>query len=236
VKQAYETGVFLDSILSAEGITTDDIVWLSSPFLRCLQTSHTAIDSFHLVKGSVDEIRIFPEYSIFEWDGQDGKFHKSLPDLNERKHYFPRLDVDYESVFTPKLPEPRSEFLDRCQQAAAAISRRYPFRPKSAIVAVTHAAGCIGLASAFTNQSASDITPAAPCSIYRLTRTSDTSAWTLDPHDQEHSMNGHTAHISDLGKTTMPWNNFADKKCFQGYTGPATSRFAPVGYADHQEL
>lgn len=235
LKQAHETGLFLESLFVADGINTDNIVWMSSPFLRCLQTSHTAIDAFEKVDGNVSDIKIFPEYSIFEWDGQGGKFHESLPELEERKHYFPRLDVGYESVFIPKLPEPRSEFHSRCQKAAAAINIRYPFRPKSALIAVTHAAGCIGLAAAFTNQSISDITPAAPCSIYRLTRTSNTSMWKMDHFDLENGMNGFTSHISDLGQSTVPWNHFGDKKHFKGYTGPATSRFSPMGFT-HQEL
>lgn len=235
-KQAHETGSFLDSLFAMEGISADNIVWMSSPFLRCLQTSHAAIDAFQEVGENVSDMKIFPEYSIFEWDGQGGKFHESLPGLDERKHYFPRLDVKYESVFVPKLPEPRSEFHNRCQKAAEAINRRYPFRPKSAIIAVTHAAGCIGLAAAFTNQSISDITPAAPCSIYRLTRASDTSVWTMDPHDLENGMNGQTSHLSDLGKSTVPWNHFGDKRHFKGYTGPATSRFAPFEFLGQPEL
>lgn len=235
-KQARETGEFLKSLFSTEGISTDNIIWMSSPFLRCLQTSNAAIDAFHLTGQNVSEIKIFPEYSIFEWDGQDGKFHESLPSLEERKHYFPRLDIEYESVFIPKLPEPRSEFHNRCQKAAAAINRRYPFQPKSAIIAVTHAAGCIGLSAAFTNKSISDITPAAPCSIYRLTRTSDTSIWDMEPHDLENGMNGQTSHLSDMGQSTVPWNHFGDKNHFKGYTGPSTSRFAPPGFTDKQEL
>jgi hypothetical protein len=31
---------------------------------------------------------------------------------------------------------------------------------------------------------------------------------------------------------TVPWKNFGNKKVFNGYTGPLTSRFAPEGYAD----
>ena len=235
MQQARETGLFLDSILSAEGITADGITWMSSPFLRCLQTSHTAIDAFKKVKGSND-LAILPEYSIFEWDGHDGKLHESLPDLKERGHYFPRVDIEYESLFVPKLPEPRSEFHSRCQRAVQAISRRHRFRPGTALIVISHAAGCIGMSAAASNQSLADITPAAPCSIYRMTRTCDTPVWSMDTHDAVNSMNGHTAHVSDLGSSTVPWNNFGDKKVFRGYTGPSTSRFAPAGYAAREEL
>jgi broad specificity phosphatase PhoE len=223
-------------VLVKEGITTDSISWMSSPFLRCLQTSNAALDALSSIQGNPDEIKILPEYSIFEWDGHDGIFHQSLPrNLEERKHYFPRLDEHYQSMFIPTLPEPRAKFHDRCQKVASSIQKRYPFRPKTAIVAVTHAAGCIGLAAALTNLTISDITPAAPCSIYQLTRTSDTNIWNIDRHDVENSMNGYTSHISDMGESTVPWNNFADKRVFHGYTGPATSRFAPKGFSNRGE-
>ena len=231
MKQAAETGAFLDSFLLSEGIHADNLNWMSSPFLRCLQTSHAAIDAFKSFDGALDEIKILIEDSIFEWDGHNGIFHKSLPsNVEERRHYFPRLDLHYKSMFVPQLPEPRDQFHGRCQQVGTAIQKRYPYRPKSVIVAVTHAAGCIGLAAALTNLAIADITPAAPCSIYKLTRTSDTAIWTIDAHDSDNSMNGYTDHISDMGNSTTPWNNFADKKYFHGYTGPATSRFAPPGY------
>ena len=245
LKQAAETGSFLDTLLSNEGIRAEDIHWMSSPFLRCLQTSHAALDAFQTVSGDVHGIPINIEQSIFEWDGHNGLFHKSLPpNVEERQHYFPRLDLNYQSMFIPTLPEPREHFHARCQQVAAAIPQRYPYRPRTAIVAVTHAAGCIGLAAALTNRTLADITPAAPCSIYQLTRTSNnnnnnnnnnnsatTTVWTMDAHDMKGSRNGYTDHLSDLGRTTIPWNNFcADKQYFHGYTGPATSRFAPDGY------
>jgi broad specificity phosphatase PhoE len=236
LKQAAETGIYLDSILSNDEIIADNISWLSSPFLRCIQTSNSAIDAIQTIQGNIDGIKILPEYSIFEWDGHNGIFHKSLPtNLEERKHYFPRFDVQYKSMFIPELPEPRDQFHKRCQQVATAIQQRFIYRPKTAIVMVTHAAGCIGLAAALTNTSIADITPAAPCSIYKLTRASNSSVWMMDRHDIANSMNGYTNHISDMGTTTVPWNNFADKKYFHGYTGPATSKFAPAGYENRRD-
>jgi broad specificity phosphatase PhoE len=101
-QQAQETGKFLDSWLSEKGFTSDDLTWMSSPFLRCLQTSDDALNSFRKV--DVLTMPILPEYSIFEWDGHGGEWHLDLPPMKERKHYFPRLDVDYESYFIPELP------------------------------------------------------------------------------------------------------------------------------------
>jgi broad specificity phosphatase PhoE len=101
-QQAQETGKFLDSWLTEKGFSVDDITWMSSPFLRCVQTSDDALNSFRQV--DVHTLPILPEYSIFEWDGHGGEWHQDLPSLEERKHYFPRLDVNYESSFIPTLP------------------------------------------------------------------------------------------------------------------------------------
>ena len=91
---------------------------------------------------------------------------------------------------------------------------------------VSHAAGCIALAKTLANKELQDITPAGPCSIYGLSRSSDTSIWALDPHDKPQGLNGYTEHLSRIGSTTLPWNNFGDGSS-KFYTGPRTSRFAP---------
>lgn len=200
--------------------------------MRCIQTSNAALDAFQSVEDAYG-LDILPEYSVFEWDGHGGKWHESLPPLDERKHYFPRLNLSHKSLFEPDLPEPRSKFQARCEQAVSGLARRYKYRAGTAIVVVSHAAGCIGMASAASKRPFEEITPASPCSIYRLTRTNDTETWSLDDHDAVGSMNGHTDHMSNLGGNTVPWNNFADKAFFRGYTGPPNSRFAPEGFAEH---
>jgi Histidine phosphatase superfamily (branch 1) len=96
-EQARQVGTFLKSYLEERNLTKD-IVWMSSPFLRCVQTSDGALNAMGLPN------KILPEYSIFEWDGHGGAWHKDLPSLEERKHYFPRLDLEYETFFVPTLP------------------------------------------------------------------------------------------------------------------------------------
>lgn len=102
-QQARETGQFLDKLLTGFITSHDKITWLSSPFLRTLQTSDVALNAFQGIADSA-KIKILPEYSIFEMDGHDGELHKDLPDMEERKLYFPRLDESYESLFVPELP------------------------------------------------------------------------------------------------------------------------------------
>jgi broad specificity phosphatase PhoE len=217
-QQARETGAFLDSFFAREGLTGDDITWLSSPFLRTIQSSNDMINSFRKV--DMDAVLILPENSVWELDGHDGKLHACLPPIEERKMYFPRVNVKHESLFTPSLPEPRSEFLARCDRAIAALNRCFHFRPRSAIVIVSHAAACVGLARAAANATLQDVNPAGPCGIYRLTRTSETSLWDLDHYSSANGMNAYSKHLSDVGTTTVPWNHFGDKKLNKGYTGP----------------
>jgi hypothetical protein len=100
--QARQVGTFLNSYL--QQLSVQDLTWMSSPFLRCLQTSNDAIQEMTRYDTPTNYIPILPEYSIFEWDGHDGEWHKDLPPLEERKHYFPRLDLSYEPFFIPTLP------------------------------------------------------------------------------------------------------------------------------------
>lgn len=114
----------------------------------------------------------------------------------------------------------------RCQKTVDTLHRRYPFKARQILVMVSHAAGCVALAKTLTKLSLSDITPAAPCSIYGFSRTDNTDIWSLDPHDEMDGLNGYTGHISKVGSSTVPWNNFGDGKT-KFYTGPPNSRFAP---------
>ena len=132
------------------------------------------------------------------------------------------------------LSEPRAKFIQRCERARKGFHERYPFQPKRALVLVSHAAGCIGLTQVFTQLNLSDITPAGPCSIYGLSRTNNSDVWTLDSHDKPDGLNGFTGHLSDMGNTTIPWNNFGDGKR-KFYTGPLTSRFAPKVLAEGEK-
>jgi len=221
-QQAQEVGKFFDAWLNERQL--DDVIWMSSPFLRCLQTSDEALNAMTTFS-KASSLSILPEYSIFEWDGYGGAWHKDLPSLTERKHYFPRLDMNYESFFIPTLPEPRSEFFTRCQHSVDGLHERFPYRAGQVLIAVSHAAGCIALAKTLTKLTLQDITPAGPCSIYGFTRESNSSVWSLDPHDKPGSLNGYTDHLSNMGSATRPWNNFGDGTT-KFYTGPPTSRFA----------
>ena len=241
--QARETGIWLSRFFTDHNLSPNNLVWLSSPFLRCLQTSDDALNAATTINPDFDSTKINVEYSIFEWDGHDGSWHADLPSLvDERQHYFPRIDLSYESVFIPPLPEPRSKFFERCEKSVRLLTKsRFPYKPGQVLVCVSHAAGCLALAHKLSGRPLNEITPAGPCSVYAFTRTSSSSSsdwnddgdsnsidggWKLDDHDQPGSMNGYTSHLSDLGTSTKPWHNFGDGVT-KFYTGPPTSRFAP---------
>ena len=162
-------------------------------------------------------------------DGHNGKMHASLPPVEERLHYFPRVNASHESLFVPPLPEPREGLLGRCETAVQHFNKRYQYAPRTAFVIITHAASCVAIAKAASHLPLTEIAPAAPCGIFQLTRTSQTDTWQMDAHDAKDSMNGYVDHVTDLSlETTRPWNHFGPKGTDQYYTGPPTSKFAPL--------
>ena len=222
-EQAREVGKHLDDEFFNEDVHADQITVLSSPFLRTVQTTNEMLAQIKKTEGNVaDTVKIKPEYSVFEFDLRNHGFHNSLPDMDERKCYFPRLDESYETAFEPSLPEDRKQFFSRCDKAMKRISDTYPLEDEKnrVVIIVTHAACCIGLVKSATGLTPQDINPASPCSIYKLTRSCYDKKWTLDNHAKEGGMNGFTGHMKDIGTNTRPWNNFGDREIRNGYTGP----------------
>jgi broad specificity phosphatase PhoE len=177
-----------------------------------------------------DSIKILPEYSIFEFDMWAQDLHSSLPDMEERKHYFPRLDSNYDTMFVPSLPEDRTIFFQRCEDSMKCINKEFfesfdKGKQHRVILVVTHAACCIGLVRAATGLDPSEINPAAPCGIYKLTRSRGDEKWNIDHYSKTDGLNGFTGHLEDLGTSTKPWNHFGDKDVDDGYTGPSPRRF-----------
>jgi broad specificity phosphatase PhoE len=213
----------LDSYFTEIGIHAENITLLASPFLRTIQTADNLLAEFVTTPGNVAEtVNILPESSVWELDGGMWDYHSSLPtSMEERTWYYPRIDESHQSLFIPTLPESREDFLLRCDQVIQDIHTRYGFVQKSAIIVVTHAAGCIALARSAAGLTLQDINPAPPCGMYILTRSSsDTHLWSLDHHAIPAGANGFVGHVTDLGQATHPWNHFGNKKENNGYTGP----------------
>jgi hypothetical protein len=96
--QARDTGVFLNQHILPH---KKQITWLSSPFLRCLQTSD---EMLHQIHSSDHNIMIHPESSVWEIDLDGSDAPLCLPSLQERKCYFPRLNDTHKSLFIPPIP------------------------------------------------------------------------------------------------------------------------------------
>ena len=222
-EQARHVGRYLDKVFVDEDAHADQITLLSSPFLRTVQTSNELLGEIKKTKGNaVDTVKIKPEYSVFEMDLRCQDYHASLPEMDERKCYFPRLDENHETAFVPDLPEDLNKFLSRCDEAMKHISSAYPCEDEKnrVLIVVTHAACCIGLVKSATGMALQDINAASPCSIFKLTRKPRDTKWGIDHFSKEGGMNGFTDHMDDIGTMTRPWNNFGDKKVDNGWTGP----------------
>lgn len=212
--QARETGLFLNQLFKEDDIESNDIVWLSSPYLRCLQTSDEALNA--LTIPNANAIKILPEYAVSEWGGDLAQ----LPTLRERRHYFPRLDESYESMFKPPRRRENSRaFGERCEQVASKIGGFFPLHHHSnkALVIVTHAAACVGIAEAVAPSGTSwaDISPAAPCGVYRLSRTltkdQEQKPRIIDMRDKltadgRPNLNGYIGHLSTACGSTKAWH------------------------------
>jgi hypothetical protein len=94
--------------------------------------------------------------------------------------------------------------VERCDEAVEALNEQYPYKPKSAIVVVSHPAGCVALARAASQQTLTEVNPAGPCAIYCLTRSSQTSTWSMDHPSSQDGLNGHVTHLTDMGAYTVP--------------------------------
>ena len=230
--QAREAGTFLDTLLSREDRSAQDITLLCSPFLRCIETANNILQKFSLTQGDVaNTVQIKLEHSVWEIDGHEGVNHRYLIEnremVKERSWYFPRIDPSYVPLFVPELPETKVESLARFERVIEAIHAAYPFKENQVLVIVTHAAACIGLVKAATGKAFQEITPAGPCSIFRLDRGSaGQTLWDIDDYATPGGMNGYVSHVTEAGRHTIPWNNYGPKSKESGgsiYTGPPRS-------------
>ena len=160
---------------------------LSSPFVRCIQTINPI--------AGVTESKICIENSLWECVFTS----EVMPSLEERASYFPRIDMQYESLFKPVpnegFPE---ENMERYARSAKAIVDRFKDSDE-AIVICTHAAGVAAIVASLLKCKVGDIKAVSPASIYRLDLADDGS-WKL--HEELHGM---IDHLDGIVGGTYPW-------------------------------
>ena len=226
--QARDTGGFLNYFLTKRKIRSCDVVVLSSPFLRSIQTANEIMTQFTIP--DADDLSIKVEPSLWKLDDCNGQIHSYLPSLDERTYYFHRIDTCYKISFVPTLPEQfPAQFIHRCKLAMKSLTRRYRFRRNSTILVVTHASCCIAMVAAATGLHLSEINPAGACSIFRLTRNNSSDRWILDRSDEYVSggFNGYQGHVNKTSNSTFPWHRLDANECF---TGPLQFAKEDEGY------
>jgi len=159
---------------------------ISSPFLRCIETSNPLAGLLGL------PIKI--DHSLFEvvFTGE------SMPSLADRACYFPRIDLDYESVFKPPSGEGFPvECIARYGEAASRLVEKFE---GESIVLVTHAAGVCAIVAKLLKAPIRAINAASPCCLFCLDRDSSADEWRLSE-----KYSGSTSHLSSLADGTKPW-------------------------------
>jgi len=140
---------------------------ISSPFVRCIQTCNP-------IAGAYD-VPICVDNSLWEVVYTS----EVMPDLTERAAYFPRVDVNYQSVFKPELDEQFPvECIERYAKAGALLLER--FADEESIVICTHAAGVAALVASLLKAAVTSFKPVSPAAVYALEATGDpTKPWRL---------------------------------------------------------
>ena len=87
-----------------------------------------------------------------------------------------RRESDHTIALVPTLPEGEDQFMERCWKVMKSFNARYPFRSKTTLLIVSHAAGCVSLSHVATGM-------------------------LLDPHHDPNGGNGYVGHMDTLGET-----------------------------------
>jgi transcription factor C subunit 7 len=147
---------------------------LVSPFLRCIETATPLAKSLghHLCVD--DSLR---EAGLIEYVDRN----------------VPVLDVEYKSVFMGDREESFPQgCLDRCKNVKLRVLED-KFAGENLIL-VTHAACVVGIVAALLECKVSEVTPAGPAGVFKLSRDGSTGKWST-------VLQNHSDHMAELGKT-----------------------------------
>lgn len=197
-KQASETAQYLSSnALKSNENDSPNVVILSSPYLRVIQTSRPLSDTL--------EAPIHIEHGLAEAHCTPN----ILPAASDRYPYFPQMDMKYNSLVQPS-PSPgyfchktkapceafAGHYVKRMEKLASCLSKRYFGKT---VVCYSHAASTALIAA--LARCRLDSLKFAPCGIYHLQR--------IGPEGNEwkiiHNGGSNESHVSENSSTTYPW-------------------------------
>lgn len=135
-QQSREAGVFLNTLLASDGITSaDQITLVTSPFIRCVQSANEVIDSLINVNGTID---IFLEIGMANAIRSNFDYDAAVERLSTQQRVNTtiqnRLGVPKES----NEYHNRHEFKARVTEVVNSLNQAFPYEPGTAILAVTH--------------------------------------------------------------------------------------------------
>ena len=247
--QATEVGTYFASLKGSNNIGAV----LASPYLRCMQTAHPIAVALRLplcVDDGLAELQ--PSFLDGAATPGDDTLVREVS-LEERKHYFPLVDVTYRSAVAEGVLNSNQPF-DIQQRYWQCVDLWLARNPGQSVVAVTHGWGVPAIAAGLTGVSLAEIAPhfpstmhappdgppdtnAALCSITRLVATAGqaaaaaaAAAWSLDPELVNSQAHLKTFNDEQADTKVLGWHQMTDLTArYYGKADPARpNRLLPL--------
>lgn len=163
---------------------------ITSPFVRCIETSNCIAE--------LAGCDLLVDFSLFEVVYTTEQF----PSLAERRRYFPRIDVNYDSLPRPAEDESfPTQAIARYAASAKALTERFPGQN---LVLCSHAAGVSAIVASLLRVTVEEVGPVHPASLFCLEEAEEGAYKVVG------DMCGSTRHFKQpLGKT-LPWPRLGD--------------------------
>jgi broad specificity phosphatase PhoE len=182
-QQARELGAELAGMFARDGIrSADQITWMTSPYLRNIQTSTAAIKALSTIEGA-DRLHVYLEQALLNRNKLSDK--ANITELYEYHwiHSPEPINRTVRDRLGPALiPENQNEFRRRCEDALSNFHQHFQFNPGTAIVFMTHGSNLREYKGILTGieMTEEEYKTAKPCSITKLSRESNTDRWQLE--------------------------------------------------------
>lgn len=187
-KQAIQMAETVTSVSARLGRPVERVV--TSPFVRCIETSNCVAE--------LAGCDLLVDYSLFEVVYTTEQF----PSLAERKRYFPRIDVTYDTLPRPAADEIfPTQAIARYAASAKALTLRFPGKN---LVLCSHAAGVSAIVASLLRVSVEEVGPVHPASLFCLEELD------ADNYRIVEDMRGSIEHFQQPVGKTLPWPRPSD--------------------------